>query len=79
MCFKAPKPPAVVADPELAREKADAEANAQATRAANKDSRTETALATMMGRTGRASLFSGGAGGAGFAAPQARSLFTVNG
>lgn len=78
MCFSGPKPPAVVADPELERQKADAAANAQADRASNKQAMIDQMIAGIIGKGGRNSLFTK-SGGSGFAAPQARSLFTVQG
>lgn len=75
MCFKKPKIPAVVVDPELEAQKAEVKADAQETRAADKASRLDAALSRASGSFGRASLFSGGGGGAGFAAPVVRSLF----
>lgn len=76
MCFKAPKPPPVKEDPELARQKLEAKQNAQVERAAAKEARTNDRLLEAMGRSGRSSLFSGGAGGQGFVAATARSLFS---
>lgn len=79
MCFKKPKPPKVYADPQLKQQQAAARDDAAALRAADKEARTEAKLAQLSGLMGRGSLLSGGRGGAGFAAPQARSLFTVVG
>jgi hypothetical protein len=75
MCFKKPKPPVVQADPELERERAEAKQVAREERRANKQSRLEEMLARSGGKFGRSSMFSGSAGGSGFAAPLARSLF----
>lgn len=76
MCFGKPKPPPpVVGDPELARQTTEARAAAQAERASAKDKRLADALSRIGGRYGRSSLFTDGAGGAGYAAPAARSLF----
>lgn len=75
MCFKKPKIPTVVADPELAAQKEEVKADAQETRAADKETRLNAALSRANGTFGRSSLFTGGAGGAGYAAPAVRSLF----
>lgn len=79
-----PKPPRAPstqteADPELARQRREAElANAEA-KAELKEQRTQDKLALLMGRIGRRSLFSGGQGGQGYAAPRGRSLFLQSG
>jgi hypothetical protein len=78
MCFKPPKPPKVAdptADPELYRQRAEAERDLGERRAANKQAQTEQQLAILAGRIGRKSLFSGGQGGAGFGSLMGRSLF----
>ena len=75
MCFKKPKMPKVVEDPELARQKADALNAAQEQRAADKKTRTDLAVAQLSGSMLRRSLIAGGGGGQGFAAPLGRSLF----
>lgn len=77
MCFKPPKPKPVAPNPELALQKSDSEAIAQERRSEAKKMRINETIAKMSGYTGRSSLFSGGAGGAGFAAPAARSLFVT--
>lgn len=81
MCFskKQSLPPPVTADPELARQQAEARQANIITKGEAKDRRVADALAKMSGRYGRSSLFTGGAGGAGYAAPQARSLFQTTG
>lgn len=78
MCFKSPKMPTVVADADLANDKEIASLDLQATRAASKENRLAESLARANGTFGRSSLFSGGAGGMGYATPAARSLFQVN-
>jgi hypothetical protein len=86
MCFpKPPKPPAAsstgssTADPALQRQRIQVEEDNAVIKAENKDARMEDQLALLQGRIGRASLFSGGRGGAGYAAPLGRSLFVTNG
>jgi hypothetical protein len=83
MCFpSAPKPPKTtdpVADPELARQRKEAELDAASLKAENKQQRTEQALALLAGKVGRKSLFSGGQGGAGFGTIARRSLLTAGG
>lgn len=85
MCFKSPKPPPPsttgqdIADPALQRERAQAEVDASVLKAENKQRRMEDELALLQGRIGRHSLFTGGQGGAGYAAPLGRSLFVQNG
>lgn len=80
MCFKKPpKPPQVFPDPQLREQQKAARDDAAAARAADKQARTEAALARLSGAIGRNSLISGGVGGAGFAAPAARSLFVTVG
>jgi hypothetical protein len=70
MCFpKAPKPPKSVdsgADQALTRERRQAELDAAAIRASNKEIRMEDELARLTGRQGRRSLFTGGQGGIGY-------------
>lgn len=75
MCFSKPKIPPVQADPELARQQMEARQAAATDRANLKDQRVADAMARLGGRYGRSSLFTGTSGGAGYAAPQARSLF----
>jgi len=79
MCFKKPpKPPKIYADPALKQQQLDVRDDAAAQRAADKESRTEQKLAALSGRMGRGGLLSGGAGGAGYAMPAARSLFVTS-
>ena len=79
MCFSAPKPPPVIEDPELKAQQQAARDQAAQIRAQNKKTATADEIARQMGKVGRGSLLSGGAGGAGFAAPLARSLLAVRG
>lgn len=75
MCFKAPKPPPVVPDPNFTIQREAGEQEVRDNKSANKDSRTANALALLNNRYGRGSLFTGSTGGMGYAAPAARSLF----
>lgn len=75
MCFKPPKPPKPVPNPEFTIQRNEAEQMARDTRAANKQARLEQTMQMLSGRVGRVSMFTGSAGGAGFAAPAGRSLF----
>lgn len=79
MCFSGPKPPKVYPDTELLRQQEEARSNAAADRALAKARRTGEAAGQVNGLLGRASLFSGQAGGAGFGQLSARSLFVPNG
>ena len=74
MCFKKPKAPKVTPDPELARQREEARRAAAEEREANKRARIDDRLSVLGGSSGRSLLFSQGGGGAGFAAPAARSL-----
>lgn len=76
MCIGgAPKPPRVKPDKNLERQMQMQMDMLRQQRSADKAARFEQTLDTLTGM-GRRSLLSGGRGGAGFAAPQARSLFT---
>jgi hypothetical protein len=84
MCGEKPKPP----KPTKAQKQAEADAAAQrklaleeqrAIRAENKEQRKQMRLGMLGMRLGRQSLLTGGRGGAGYAAPMARSLLTVGG
>ncbi len=78
MCFgpkKPAAPPPVKGDPELARQVEEERKLRQGDRAASKEARAADIIARLQGRSGRSSLFSGGAGGSGFATPVLRSLF----
>ena len=80
MCFKPPKPPPVVEDPELKRQQEEARAQAQEIRSQDKKKATAYQLLQQQGRIGRASLLSGGQGGAGFNLGNTmRSLLAVAG
>lgn len=72
---KVPDPPKPVANPELVREREQAERDMAEAKAERKRLRTEDQLAILSGRMGRKSLFTGAQGGAGYAAPLGRSLF----
>lgn len=74
MCFKKPKAPKITPDPELARQREEARRLAAEERQANKEGRISEQLSILGGNSGRSLLFTQGGGGAGFAAPQARSL-----
>ncbi len=73
-CFK-PKIPKAQPNPDLTIQRTTMEQEARDVRANNKRSRLEATMDNFSGRTGRNSLFASGAGGAGFGAPLARSLF----
>lgn len=84
MCFKSPKPPkptaeqvAAEADSKQQREAAMAEQRDQ--RTANKRSRFQLSLQRFGAGYGRASMFTGGAGGAGYGGTSVRSLLSSNG
>lgn len=74
MCFKKPKAPKPTPNPELARDREEARRLAAEERAAAKRSRIDEQMSVLGGNSGRSLLFTQGGGGAGFAAPQARSL-----
>lgn len=74
MCFKAPKPPKVVEDPNLKRQTENATQVERERRSADKEARLEEAMRAMNGGYGRRSLISGSKGGAGFMMGAARSL-----
>ena len=73
-CFK-PKIPKAVPNPDATIQRMEMEAQGRDTKAANKQARLEATLAGLSGKMGRNSLFTGMGGGAGYAAPLARSLF----
>lgn len=85
MCFSTPKPPSAnetgqaQANIDVQRQRMAAEEDNAAIKAANKDVRMQDQLALLSGKIGRKSLFSGGQGGKGYAAPQGKSLFVTNG
>lgn len=79
---KKPKPPPMTdtsVDPELQRQRRQAEEENALIKGEQKDQRTADRLQFLMGRYGRRSLFSGGQGGKGYAAPRGASLFLANG
>lgn len=74
MCFKPPKPPPVVEDPELKAQQEAAKADAQTRRAKDKQAATSAEIARQSGAMGRGALLTGGQGGAGFVGTFARAL-----
>lgn len=74
MCFS-PKVPKVKPDPNVSIQIQEQEQQVRDNKTLNKQIRLDDAMQLLSGRIGRASLFSGGTGGAGYASPVARSLF----
>lgn len=82
MCFKKPKPPVQSAadkalEADLTAQRKEARAEQLRQRAQLKEERFQQELMGVGGGWGRSSLFSGGRGGGGFAAPMVRSLLSV--
>lgn len=83
MCGSKPKPPnptpdQIAAEKEAAMLREMEMQRQREIRAANKKTRLEYVISQLGARYGRTSLLTGGRGGQGYSAPQARSLLEVN-